>query len=57
MERFVRLIVAGGLSLLAGLWAATLTTTGSRIWYGGLVLVLVGLAGLAAGIQLAIDIR
>lgn len=57
MERFVRLIVAGGLSLLAGLWAQTLTTTGSRIWYGGLVLVLVGLAGLAAGIQLAIDVR
>ena len=57
MERFVRLIVASGLSLLAGLWAQTLTTTGSRIWYGGLVLVLVGLAGLAAGIQLAIDVR
>lgn len=51
MERFVRLIVAGGLALVAGLWLVALLERGSLPWLAGVVLALVGIAGLARGIE------
>ena len=50
MERFVKLIVAGGLALGAGLWLSTLET-GSIPWLAGIALAVVGIAGLARGIE------
>lgn len=50
VEGFVRLIVAGGLALLAGLWIARLVEAGSTGWWAGVGLVLLGIGGLARGI-------
>ncbi|WP_167768505.1 hypothetical protein [Haloarcula amylovorans] len=50
MERFVQFVVAGGLSLAAGLWIATLTASQTPGWFVGVVLVVAGIAGLATGI-------
>jgi hypothetical protein len=49
-ERFVRLLVGGGLSLVAGLWLTTLSAWGSAAWVGGVALATLGVAGLGAGI-------
>ncbi|WP_049927068.1 hypothetical protein [Halopiger goleimassiliensis] len=49
-ERFVQLIVAGGLALVAGLWLVTLSAAPSTPWLVGVGLVLVGTTGLAGGI-------
>ncbi|MBV0924468.1 hypothetical protein KTS45_09680 [Halomicroarcula limicola] len=50
MERFVRLVVAGGLALVAGLWIATLAVPQTPGWVAGVALAVAGVAGLAAGI-------
>lgn len=55
MERFVRLIVGGGIALVAGLWIATLAGTGSGPWLLGVALVVVGVGALAGGIWWEID--
>lgn len=55
MERFVGAVVAGGLALVAGLWLATLFAARSPAWFGGLGLVVAGLAGLAWGIRSQVE--
>lgn len=50
MERFVMLIVAGGLALVAGLWLAELGVPGSVLSIGGVALAALGVLALAAGI-------
>jgi len=51
MERFVALIVAGGLAVVAGLWVVTLLETWSSPWLLGITLVVLGAAGLGTGIR------
>lgn len=46
----MRLVVAGGVVLVAGLWLASLSGTASGPWLLGAALVLAGCGGLAAGI-------
>lgn len=55
MERFVQLVVAGGVALVAGLWALRLSPTASGAWLAGVGLVAVGVGGLAAGIWSEIE--
>lgn len=55
MERFVRLIVVGGVVLVGGLWLVALLETRSTAWLAGVVLVLLGTASLAAGIASEIE--
>ncbi|WP_254762037.1 hypothetical protein [Natrinema marinum] len=50
MERFVRLMVAGGVVLVGGLWLAALVDFGSGPWLAGIALALLGRAGVFAGI-------
>ena len=54
-ERFVQLVVAGGLALVAGLWAGALSTAWSPLWSLGVALALLGAGGLAAGIRSELD--
>lgn len=56
MERFVRAVVAGGISLVVGLWMTDLFEAGSPAWIGGVGLSLLGLLGLCYGIWLVIEI-
>lgn len=49
MERFVTLVVAGGLALVAGLWTVELAPD-VALSLAGAALALLGVAGLAAGI-------
>jgi hypothetical protein len=56
MERFARLVVAGGLALVAGLWVAALAATGSLQWLAGAALALLGTAALGAGIWTELDV-
>lgn len=55
-ERFVQLVVGGGLALVAGLWVVTLTAPASLAWLAGLFLVALGVVGLAAGIWTELDV-
>lgn len=55
VERFVRLVVGGGVALVAGLWVVTLSSARSPPWLLGVVLVLVGVGSLAAGIRSGLD--
>jgi fatty acid desaturase len=55
MERFAKYIVAGGLALVAGLWAVELTAFGTIGWVVGLALVLLGIAGLSVGIHREVE--
>ncbi|MFU8869663.1 hypothetical protein [Natronococcus sp.] len=55
MERFVGLIVAGGLALVAGLWLLALLESGAVGWMLGLALTLLGTAGLGGGIASALE--
>ena len=50
MERFVTLVVAGGLALVAGLWTLRLSAGWSTPWLLGAALAVAGLAALAVGI-------
>ena len=50
MERFVQLIVAGGIALVAGLWLVELFDWGSTRWIVGIALAGLGVGGLTAGI-------
>lgn len=56
MERFVQLVVAGGLALVAGLWTVTLVEPRSGPGLAGVALVVAGVAGLAAGILVELDL-
>lgn len=51
MERFVALIVAGGVALVAGLWLSTAFVTASGGWLVGAALALCGISSLAVGIE------
>jgi len=51
MERSVQLIVAGGVTLIAGLWAVHLLVWASPEWYAGVLLALLGAGALAQGIR------
>lgn len=55
VERFVRLVVGGGVVLVAGLWIATLSAARSPPWLLGVALVALGVGGLAVGIRSQID--
>lgn len=55
MERFVQLLVAGGVASVVGLWAVALLDAGSVPWLVGLGLVVVGGVGLAGGIWREVD--
>ncbi|WP_226480610.1 hypothetical protein [Natrinema amylolyticum] len=50
MERFVQLIVAGGLVLVAACWLVAIVEYGSAPWIGGVVLALLGTGAVLAGI-------
>ncbi|MEM4782470.1 MAG: hypothetical protein QXG03_13045 [Halalkalicoccus sp.] len=50
VERFVKLIVAGGLALLAGLWVLALAEPRSTGWLVGAALAVLGAVSLFAGI-------
>lgn len=56
MERFARLVVAGGLALVAGLWATALAGTWSAPWLAGAAVALVGAGALGAGIWTELDV-
>lgn len=55
VERFVWLLVGGGLALVAGLWAVTLSGPWSAPWVAGLLFVLLGVGGLLGGIGSEIE--
>ena len=56
MERFVQFVVAGGLALVAGLWAARLFGAWTVPWSIGVLLAVLGVVGLGAGIWSKIDL-
>jgi len=49
MERFARLIVAGGLALVAGLWIAMLAEAWSAAWLLGVGVVALGVGANVTG--------
>lgn len=51
VEQFVRAIVAGGISLVAGLWLVSLFEVATLLWILGTILVAGGIAGLGFGIR------
>lgn len=55
VERFVRLIVAGGIALVAGLWLVTIAGDWSLPWLLGVAVILAGTGALAAGIRSEIE--
>jgi len=55
MERFVRLLVAGGLALIAGLWLVALFAVGSRPWLLGAAAAAVGSVALLAGTAIELE--
>lgn len=55
MERFVRLVAGGGVTLLAGLWVLEFTAALSVPWTAGLVLSGAGAIALAAGVATPLD--
>ncbi|WP_394738956.1 hypothetical protein [Natronococcus roseus] len=57
MERFVGLIVAGGLALVAGLWLLALLELGAVGWMLGLALTVLGTGALGSGIASELDLE
>lgn len=57
MERFVGLIVAGGLALVAGLWLLALLESGAAGWVLGLALTVLGTAVLGVGIASELELE
>ena len=55
MERFVRVIVAGGVALVAGLWVVRLFEWGSTKSLAGAALVVLGACALGVGIASEIE--
>lgn len=49
MERFARLIVAGGIALVGGLWIAMLAEVGTAAWLVGVVAAALGAGANVAG--------
>ncbi|QSX00264.1 hypothetical protein [Haloterrigena alkaliphila] len=50
MERFVRLIVAGGVVLVGAFWLVALFEWGSTPWVVGIALAALGFLGVMVGI-------
>lgn len=50
IERFVQLILGGGLGLVAGLWIVELMPRDSGIWLLGILLAFLGAIAILAGI-------
>jgi len=55
MERFVQVIVAGGLALLAGLWGGQIADPVSKAWLGSVAVAVGGVLALAVGINSQLD--
>lgn len=55
MERFVALIVAGGVALVAGLWLTAAFAASAPGWLAGVALALTGVGCLAVGIERELD--
>lgn len=55
MERFVVLIVAGGCSLVVGLWVVGLFEAQVLAWWVGVALIGLGIAGVGGGIATQVD--
>lgn len=55
VERSVRAIVGGGISLVAGLWLVTLGSRWSPLWLVGSAMALVAAVGLAWGIWIDLE--
>lgn len=56
VERFVRLIVGGGIALVAGLWLVAFFDAWSVAWLAGAGLALLGAGSLGGGIDSRIEI-
>lgn len=56
VEGFVRLVVAGGIAVVVGLWIVRLAAPGSVGWMVGIGLLFVGIGALARGIWSEIDV-
>lgn len=56
VERFVWLIVGGGIALVAGLWLVAFFDAWSVAWLAGVGLALLGAGSLGSGIDSRIEI-
>lgn len=56
MERFVQVVTAGGLALVAGLWTLSLAEP-TTLQVAGLAVALAGAAAVLAGISMELDVR
>ncbi|MFB6308771.1 MAG: hypothetical protein ABEH35_05520 [Haloarculaceae archaeon] len=56
MERFVQLLVAGGVALVVGLWLVSLFDTGSTAGLLGIGLAALGAAGIVVAIRSEITV-
>lgn len=56
IETFVKFIVAGGLTLVAGLWISVLFPNGSFVWLLGIAVSLIGSLMLLAGIWSEVEL-
>lgn len=57
MERFVGLLVGGGIALVVGLWLVALFESATLPWLVGLALAALGTGGLGAGIASELETR
>lgn len=55
MDRFVQYAVAGGIALVAGLWATELAAGASVVWLAGVALAAAGTVALVAGVHRELD--
>ncbi|WP_330631710.1 hypothetical protein [Halocatena halophila] len=51
MEPFVRWILAGGMTLVVGLWVSMLAASWSTPWLAGAMGSLLGITGIAVGLR------